>query len=97
MNQSLTSEVTRSKTPEQTLPDDIGRLVQAVGALPVEHRTTLEPLLEHFVHGTRRRRQILTAVQESLGQLRLDMKYLMFDLEATRRERDAYQTKLEQR
>ena len=24
------------------------------------------------------------------GQLRLDMKYLMFDLEATRRERDAY-------
>jgi hypothetical protein len=24
-----------------------------------------------------------------LSQLRLDMKYLMFDLEATRRERDA--------
>jgi hypothetical protein len=27
-------------------------------------------------------------VQEALSQLRLDMKYLVFDLEATRRERD---------
>ena len=29
-----------------------------------------------------------------LGQLRLDMKYLMFDLEATRRERDEYRRKV---
>lgn len=38
-------------------------------------------------HG--RRKRILSLVQEALSQLRLDMKYLMFDLEATRRERDA--------
>ena len=37
--------------------------------------------------GTRRKR-ILTLVQEALQQLRLDMKYLVFDLECTRRERD---------
>jgi hypothetical protein len=30
-----------------------------------------------------------------LSQLRLDMKYLMFDLEATRRERDDYKRQLE--
>ena len=35
-----------------------------------------------------RRRRILDLVQEALSQLRLDMKYLVFDLEATRRERD---------
>lgn len=35
-----------------------------------------------------RRRRILQLVQEALAQLRLDMKYLVFDLEATRRERD---------
>jgi len=35
-----------------------------------------------------RRRRILCLVQEALGQLRVDMKYLMFDLECTRRERD---------
>ena len=35
-----------------------------------------------------RRQGILKLVQEGLLQLRLDMKYLIFDLEATRRERD---------
>lgn len=36
-----------------------------------------------------RRSRILSLVKESLAQIRLDMKYLVFDLEATRRERDA--------
>lgn len=35
-----------------------------------------------------RRDRILKMVSEALSQLRLDMQYLMFDLEATRRERD---------
>jgi hypothetical protein len=34
-------------------------------------------------------------VQEALSQLRLDMKYLLFDLEATRRERNEYRRCLE--
>jgi hypothetical protein len=38
----------------------------------------------------------LTLVQDALSQLRLDMKYLMFDLEATRRERDGYLARLEE-
>lgn len=58
-------------------------------------RDVLIPLIDVVVEETRRRRNILTLVQESLGQLRLDMKYLMFDLEATRRERDEYREKLE--
>jgi hypothetical protein len=41
------------------------------------------------VESTKRRRRILNLVQEALSQLRLDIKYLVFDLEATRRERDA--------
>jgi hypothetical protein len=35
-------------------------------------------------------------VQDALSQLRLDMKYLMFDLEATRRERDELRRKTEE-
>lgn len=35
-----------------------------------------------------RRKRILELVQETLAQLRLDMKYIIFDLECTRRERD---------
>ena len=49
-----------------------------------------------MVDSTRRRRRILTLVQDALSQLRLDMKYLMFDLEATRRERDDYRRQLEE-
>ncbi len=43
-----------------------------------------------------RRRRILNLVQEALSQLRLDVKYLMFDLETTRRERDQLQAQLEE-
>jgi hypothetical protein len=35
-----------------------------------------------------RRDKILALVQESLGELRLELAYLIFDLECTRRERD---------
>jgi hypothetical protein len=36
-----------------------------------------------------RRKRVLGLVQEALTQLRVDMKYLVFDLECTKRERDA--------
>lgn len=42
-----------------------------------------------------RRTRIIQLVQEALSQLRLDMKYLIFDLEATRRERDELQHRLD--
>jgi hypothetical protein len=48
------------------------------------------------VESTRRRRRILGLVQDALSQLRLDMKYLVFDLEATRRERDDYRRQLDE-
>lgn len=72
------------------LPSDIRRLVEAIKTLPPEHRDSFAPALDRVVEGSNRRRQVLLLVQDSLAQLRLDMKYLMFDLEATRRERDAY-------
>ena len=40
------------------------------------------------------KKAILQLVQGALDQLRLDMKYIAFDLEATRRERDALKAKL---
>ena len=43
-----------------------------------------------------RRTRILRLCQEALGQLRLDLKYLVFDLEATRRERDQAIAELKQ-
>ena len=80
---------------EEKLPTDILRLGQIIAGLPEEHRNELEPALARVVESTKRRRRILQLVQEALSQLRLDMKYLVFDLEATRRERDTYKQSLE--
>ena len=38
--------------------------------------------------------KVLGLVQETLQQLRLDVKYMAFDLEATRRERDEFKAQL---
>lgn len=70
------------------LPAELSDLAAAIAALPSAQRATVEPLFQQVSECTRRRRRILHLVQEALSQLRLDMKYLMFDLEATRRERD---------
>lgn len=76
-------------TTEQ-LPRDMIDLATAISRLPAEHRAQLEPVYQRVADSTRRRRRILNLVQEALSQLRLDMKYLLFDLEATRRERNEY-------
>lgn len=85
-----------AKSPADELPQDLLDLAAALAKLPAEHRQTIEPLLNRVVDSTRRRRRILHLVQDALSQLRLDMKYLLFDLEATRRERDDFRRQVEQ-
>jgi len=88
-----------ARTPHaklEPLPKDILDLAAAVNQLPNEHREAVSVAFARVVESTKRRRRILSLVQDALGQLRLDMKYLMFDLEATRRERDDYRQQLDQ-
>tara|TARA_B100000029_G_scaffold219704_2_gene217407 strand:- start:2383 stop:2970 length:588 start_codon:yes stop_codon:yes gene_type:complete len=73
----------------EELPKDLLELGTLINGLPLALRQQLESSYTRVVESTRRRRRILTLVQEALGQLRLDMKYLTFDLDATRNERDA--------
>ncbi len=94
---SKPSEVTSpSATIDELIPADLQKVAAAVTDLPDEYRRQLAPLMDAVIESTKRRRRILTLVQDALGQLRLDMKYLMFDLEATRREREQYRLKLEE-
>jgi hypothetical protein len=76
------------------IPQDVVQLRTLIGDLPAEMQNRLAPALHRVVDSTQRRRRILALVQDALGQLRLDMKYLMFDLEATRRERDELRAQL---
>jgi hypothetical protein len=56
--------------------------------LPLACQQKLSPTLKRVQESHRRRKSVLKLVQDAMSQLRLDMKYLVFDLEATRRERD---------
>ncbi len=91
---SNASRIVKPATDE--LPADLVELGEALARLPDAYRQQVEPLYGRVVESTRRRRRILGLVQDALSQLRLDMKYLMFDLEATRRERDDYRRKVEE-
>ncbi len=77
-------------------PIELQEMARAIESLPARYRDAVAPALQRVIECSTRRRRILNLVQEALSQLRLDMKYLIFDLEATRRERDQYKAKLDQ-
>ena len=81
--------------PNSETPVELQEMVNAINALPARYRDAVTPALTRVIECSTRRRRILNLVQEALSQLRLDMKYLIFDLEATRRERDQYREMLE--
>jgi hypothetical protein len=88
------SRVVKSNTDE--VPQELVDLARALSQLEPVDREKVEPALVRVIENTKRRRRILSLVQDALSQLRLDMKYLAFDLEATRRERDDYRRRLEE-
>ena len=77
-------------------PIELQEMTKAIESLPARYQETVAPAMQRVVQCSTRRRRILNLVQEALSQLRLDMKYLIFDLEATRRERDEYKQMLEE-
>lgn len=90
----------RSRLPtadQDDLPREFLELGRQIATLTGPRSADLEVAYQKVVDSVRRRRKILSLVQEALSQLRLDIKYLMFDLEVTRRERDELQQQLEGR
>jgi hypothetical protein len=94
-NPTMSNPVHVLKPAMEDAPREILDLAEAISLLPLEYRLRIEPLVNRVLDNAKRRRRILSLVQDALGQLRLDMKYLTFDLEATRRERDEFRQKLE--
>ncbi|MGC1273377.1 MAG: transcriptional regulator [Planctomycetaceae bacterium] len=79
---------------ENDLPREFIDLARQIAALPPVHQANLEAAFGRVVDGVQRRRRVLSLVQEALAQLRLDIKYLMFDLDVTKRERDELRERL---
>ena len=71
---------------EVTFQQKLGELVKEIGTLPASQRKKLELLAQETKQRHIELRKSVTNLQESLDYLRLSIKYLLFDLEATRRE-----------
>jgi len=83
------------KPSTDEVPQEIADLAHSIVQLPAQLREKIDPAMVRVIESVKRRRRILNLVQDALSQLRLDMKYLAFDLEATRRERDEYRRQLD--
>lgn len=75
---------------------ELAEMAELIEELPMEYQDRFQKAFNRAVGNIERRRRILAFIQEALSQLRLDMKYLLFDLEATRKERDDYRRQLEE-
>ena len=62
--------------------------------LPLSMRDHLIPLCDRVSHYARLQNRLVRIAQDAVDQLQLDVKYLLFDLEATRRERDELREQL---
>ena len=71
---------------EITFQHKLSELVKEIGTLPASQRKKLELLAQETKQRHAELRKSVTNLQESLDYLRLSIKYLLFDLEATRRE-----------
>ena len=78
------------------VPQELIDLRTHLEQLPFYLREKLMPLCERVGHFARLQGRLVRIAQDAVDQLQLDIKYLMFDLEATRRERDDYRKQLEE-
>lgn len=95
LRHKMLNAASQAGSDNEATPIELQELAQAIEALPTRYRDALSPAMQRVIDCSTRRRRILNLVQEALSQLRLDMKYLIFDLEATRRERDQYKAMIE--
>jgi nitric oxide reductase activation protein len=81
---------------ESTFQQKLTELVQEIGALPAGERAKLTALAEQTKERHQKLKQTVASLQDSLDYLRLSIKYLLFDLEATRRENNYLRKMLEE-
>jgi hypothetical protein len=81
---------------EHEFQSKLAELMGEISTLPQSERVKLEKLADETRARHERLRQTVSSLQESLDYLRLSIKYLVFDLEATRRENSYLRKMLEE-
>ncbi len=73
---------------QQDFEKKLGELISEIDQMPDERREHLHKLVEETRARHHKIRATVKGLQDSLDYLRLSVKYLVFDLEATRRENE---------
>ena len=71
---------------EETFQRKLAELIAEIGTLPASERGKLEVLAQQTKERHRQLKETVSSLQESIDFVRLSIKYILFDLEATRRE-----------
>ena len=80
---------------EQEFQSKLTDLMSQINTLPEGERAPLEQLASETKNRHETMKKTIADLQESLDYLRLSIKYLVFDLEATRRENEYLRRLLE--
>jgi len=71
---------------EQEFQHKLSELISQIDELPADQQTAIRELADQTKHRHEKLRKTVKDLQDSLDYLRLSVKYLVFDLEATKRE-----------
>lgn len=82
---------------ETTFQTKLAELMGEISSLPAGEREKLQEMARKTQERHKKLKKTVHDLQESLDYLRLSIKYLVFDLEATRRENGYLRNMLEQR
>lgn len=82
---------------QEFFEEKLDELVRELGSLPDPAQQKLLQIANEQRDNQKKLKNSLRSLQESLDYLRISVKYLMFDLEATRRENTYLKRLLEER
>ena len=77
-----------SQMNEETFQRKLTELIAEIATLPAGDRDKLEMLAEQTQERHKQLKDTVNSLQESIDFVRLSIKYMLFDLEATRRENE---------
>lgn len=81
---------------EKTFHTKLDEMIQEISTLPKNEQGQLEVLVEETKQRHQKLKETVEGLHESIDFLRLSIKYLLFDLEATRRENNQLRKMLEE-
>jgi hypothetical protein len=78
----------------EQIPQELLDLRSELELLSPQVRSRVLALWDRAANSAQLQNRLVKMAQEAVDELRLDVKYLLFDLRATRNERDGYRQQL---